>query len=178
MQNQTHFNGGGWTIKPTIHIIMDPMIQHMNAKTKKPATMVRKGGPWAASALLVSFDPSEALVFEANTVCSLGFTCSLYSFLNLNGRNDKVVCLAKTLTTGRTMLWFSLCLCRRFLQLQTWTEVQNNFELYAMHIFCCLPQNHRPWGVSYIFDSPWWSLCSVNTYTLNASLVLWCGQWT
>lgn len=73
--------------------IIDPTIQTMRKRTKNPAKIVRKGGPWAASLVLVPADfssvesPPEGLVFDAYTANCLCPVCNLKTSLFLNARN-------------------------------------------------------------------------------------------
>lgn len=72
-----YFGGGTLTIKPISHVRIDTMTQPTRNNTKKPARIVRRGGPWEALLLSFTYDPSLAdfplpeLGFVAVTVHSL-----------------------------------------------------------------------------------------------------------
>ena len=86
----SHLVGGEWKIRPISHDRMDPMIQHMTRKTKSPAKIVRNGGPWLASPVLITSDFSlrgswsEGLEFDAKMANELRLSCNVTAFLNLN----------------------------------------------------------------------------------------------
>lgn len=79
----SHFDDGIWKIRLISHTTKDPINQHTAKKTSRPAKMVRKGGPFATSLLLVTSDPSEE-PFDAYTGCKLCFNSNLTLLLNLS----------------------------------------------------------------------------------------------
>lgn len=71
------------------HVTKDPITQNTAKKTRRPAKMVRIGGPFATSLLLVTSDPSEE-PFDAYTGC---FNNNLTLFLNLSENFSKSIFL-------------------------------------------------------------------------------------
>lgn len=74
------------------HVTKDPITQNTAKKTRRPAKMVRIGGPFATSLLLVTSDPSEE-PFDAYTGCNLCFNNNLTLFLNLSENFSKSIFL-------------------------------------------------------------------------------------
>lgn len=110
--HKIYFGAGTLTIKLISHVIMDQMLQQTTKRTKNPARIVRRGGPWAA--LLVSFtsDPSVGdfspteLGFVAKTVTSLWFTINLLKPLHLDTTKSRRYTAWSHITTNKIKyLW-------------------------------------------------------------------------
>lgn len=82
----------GNTLTTTLisHKTTDPRIHRTRRKTRKPAKMVKNGGPVAAASVLLSSDfsfpesPPDGLVFDAKIKGNMSFGCNLGVVFNLH----------------------------------------------------------------------------------------------